>query len=65
MTKIASTCCNFVSESVFCVKMSKRGDWSLVEKLDVHKTYDGMSQMSQRHAACILNVSQCLLGVGC
>ncbi|XP_050547232.1 tigger transposable element-derived protein 6-like [Daktulosphaira vitifoliae] len=42
--------------------MNKRRDLSVEEKLDVLKKYDELPQMSQRQAACKLNVSQSLLG---
>jgi len=57
-----STRFNFVSESVFCVEMRKRGDLSLAEKSDVLKEYDDLRQMSRRQASCESKVSQSLLG---
>lgn len=42
--------------------MNKRRDLSVEEKLDVLKKYDELPNMSQRQAACKLNVSQNLLG---
>ncbi|XP_025203182.1 tigger transposable element-derived protein 3-like [Melanaphis sacchari] len=42
--------------------MNKRRDLSVKEKLDVLKKYDELPKMSQRQAACKLNLSQSLLG---
>jgi len=42
--------------------MNKRRDLSVEGKLDVLKKYDELPKMSQRQAACKLNVSQSLLG---
>lgn len=47
---------------MFGVTMYKRRDMSAGEKLDILKKYDELPKMSQRQAACKLNVSQSLLG---